>query len=172
MDSHLSVLIISAISLGFIHTALGPDHYIPFIALAKSQNWSKLKTAWITIISGIGHVLSSVLIGLFGYMIGEKVFSLESIESVRAGIAGWSLVVFGLLYTIWGIKKSFSNNSHSHSHIHINGIKHTHIHTHNSHEHKHIHNNEKKKCYRMDCFYNISFWSVRTINSFADLPCS
>ena len=60
MDSQILVLAGATASIGFIHTALGPDHYIPFIALSKSQNWSKLKTVWVTALSGLGHVGSSI----------------------------------------------------------------------------------------------------------------
>ena len=79
MDSQILVLASAAASIGVIHTALGPDHYIPFIALSKSQNWSKFKTIWVTALSGLGHVGSSILIGVFGYWIGITLFSLESI---------------------------------------------------------------------------------------------
>jgi sulfite exporter TauE/SafE len=144
MDSHILVLASAAASIGLLHTALGPDHYIPFIALAKSQNWSKIKTVWITTISGIGHVLSSVLIGMFGYLLGSSILSLGSLENIRGGIAGWSLLILGLLYTIWGIKKSQSSNTHSHIHFHADGIEHSHTHTHKNAEHKHIHETKEK----------------------------
>jgi len=139
MDSQILVLASAAASIGFVHTALGPDHYIPFIALSKSQNWSKFKTVWVTTISGIGHVGSSILIGIFGYLIGITLFSLESLESIRANVAGWSLIILGLLYTIWGIKKSFKNETHSHLHVHSDGT----LHNHKSSEHIHIHEDTK-----------------------------
>ena len=143
MDSQILVLASAAASIGFVHTALGPDHYIPFIALSKSQNWSKFKTVWVTTISGIGHVGSSILIGVFGYLIGITLFSLESLESIRANVAGWSLIILGLLYTIWGIKKSFKNETHSHLHVHSDGTLHNHTHNHKSSEHIHIHEDTK-----------------------------
>ena len=35
----------SAASIGFIHTILGPDHYLPLVAMAKTNGWSGPKTA-------------------------------------------------------------------------------------------------------------------------------
>ena len=35
-------------SLGFVHTVLGPDHYIPFIFMAKARKWTMRKTSLIT----------------------------------------------------------------------------------------------------------------------------
>ena len=64
MDNELLLLALTAASLGFIHTALGPDHYLPFIVLSKARNWSVPKTMWITFISGVGHVGGSVVIGV------------------------------------------------------------------------------------------------------------
>lgn len=143
MDSQIIVLVTTAASIGVIHTALGPDHYIPFIALSKSQNWSKLKTFLVTTLSGLGHVGSSILIGVFGYLIGISLFSLEVLESIRGNVAGWSLVVLGLLYTLWGIKQSFKKESHSHPHVHSNGTVHNHSHNHTSNAHLHIHKMDK-----------------------------
>ena len=143
MDSQIIVLAGAAASIGFIHTALGPDHYIPFIALSKSQNWSKFKTVWVTALSGLGHVGSSILIGVFGYLIGITLFSLESLESIRGNIAGWSLIILGLLYTVWGIKKSMNKEPHSHRHFHSDGTLHDHSHDHNNFKHAHIHQKEK-----------------------------
>lgn len=143
MDSQIIVLAGAAASIGFIHTALGPDHYIPFIALSKSQNWSKLKTIWVTALSGLGHVGSSILLGVFGYLIGITLFSLESLESIRGNVAGWSLIILGLLYTVWGIKKSMNKEPHTHKHFHSDGSLHDHSHDHSNFKHAHVHQKEK-----------------------------
>ncbi len=59
----LSVLALTAVSVGFFHTLFGPDHYLPFIVMAKAREWSFARTFWITFVSGLGHVLSSVALG-------------------------------------------------------------------------------------------------------------
>ena len=66
MNSEVFILSLTAGSIAFMHTISGPDHYLPFVVLSKARNWSKIKTTWITILCGIGHVGSSVLLGLFG----------------------------------------------------------------------------------------------------------
>ncbi len=58
MLNETAILAGTAASIGFFHTILGPDHYLPFIVLAKSRQWSSLKTAIITLLCGIGHILS------------------------------------------------------------------------------------------------------------------
>jgi len=110
----LYLLYASAASLGFVHTILGPDHYLPFIVLSKARNWSGSKTLWITFFSGIGHVGSSVLIGMFGIALGVSLNKLEYLESYRGEIVGWMLFAFGILYTIYGIYKYMKSSHHFH----------------------------------------------------------
>lgn len=97
----LGILLITAVSIGFFHTLFGPDHYVPFIVMAKARQWSAFKTTWITIVCGIGHVGSSIILGFVGIAFGIAVAHLEPIESMRGNIAGWSLIAFGPEITSW-----------------------------------------------------------------------
>jgi nickel/cobalt exporter len=110
----LYLLVVSAASLGFVHTLLGPDHYLPFIVLSRARKWSDRKTMWITFFSGIGHVGSSVIIGLIGIALGISLQKLQFIESFRGNIVGWMLFAFGVGYTIYGINKYLRHTHHHH----------------------------------------------------------
>jgi len=138
MTQELGILILTAISIGFFHTLFGPDHYVPFIVMAKAGKWSTVKTVWITILCGIGHVGSSIVLGFVGIGFGIAVAHLESVESIRGNIAGWILIAFGLIYMIWGFRKAYRNKPHKHWHPHGDGSVHTHPHKH-SEEHVHVH---------------------------------
>jgi len=131
-------LLISALSVGFIHTLLGPDHYVPFIVLAKTRHWSMLKTTIITLLCGIGHVLSAVVLGIIAVGIGLTLSKLNFIESFRGEIAAWLLIGFGFAYFIWGVRNAIKGRKHSHLHLHADGSAHMHDHGHSS-EHAHIH---------------------------------
>jgi len=98
--SELLILSVTAVTLGFVHTIVGPDHYVPFIAIAKARNWSNTKVLSIVSLCGVGHILSSVIIGLIGIALGITISSLKMFESSRGEIAGWLLIGFGLLYMI------------------------------------------------------------------------
>ncbi|MFQ5604659.1 MAG: hypothetical protein ACE5HS_15420 [bacterium] len=111
----LSVLIVSTLTIGIVH-ALAPDHWVPFVSIGRAQNWSKTKLAWVTFICGIGHVGSSVVIGIIGLVLGFSLSSLESIESQRAQVAGLLLIGFGIAYAIWGLK-----HVHHHHHPKLDG---------------------------------------------------
>jgi len=102
-----------------------------------------MKTFFILLVCGLGHILSSVVIGLSGIAIGFAVSNIESLESARGNIAGWLMIAFGLVYTICGIRQSIKNRPHSHKHYHTDGSSHVHEHSH-QHEHSHVHITDKK----------------------------
>jgi hypothetical protein len=89
MTVELNALIITAASIGFFHTILGPDHYLPFIMMSWARKWSVLKTSLITLLCGLGHITSSVVLGLIGVAMGLAVKGLEHVESVRGNLAAW-----------------------------------------------------------------------------------
>lgn len=117
MTRQIELLTITAASIGFFHTLAGPDHYLPFIMMSKARRWSRVKTAWITIACGMGHVLSSVILGFIGIAFGIALKKLELIESFRGDLAAWFFTAFGFIYLIWGIRKAIKNTPHSHNHI-------------------------------------------------------
>ncbi len=124
MNEELTILLITAASIGFFHTLLGPDHYLPFVAISKARNWSTTKTMLLTILCGIGHVLSSVILGLIGIAFGTALTKLEFIESIRGDLAAWALIAFGLVYLVWGLRKAYKNkHEHEHNHHHHHNEK-------------------------------------------------
>jgi len=141
MDNSIALLSMTAVSLGFIHTLLGPDHYLPFIVLSEAKKWTIRKTMLITFLCGVGHVSSSVVLGVIGIAIGISVSRLVSFESFRGNIAGWLFIAFGLVYLIISIRHLFRNRKHSHAHFHAGGNKHNHEHIH-FREHTHVHEKE------------------------------
>ncbi len=108
------ILIWTAITIGFIHTVIGPDHYLPFIVISKARKWSLAKTMLITVACGVGHVLSSVIIGALGIAAGVAVGSLAALEKTRGDVAGDLLIVFGIIYGIWGLWRARRGYGHRH----------------------------------------------------------
>lgn len=160
MTTEFSILLGTAATLGFVHTILGPDHYIPFIAMARARQWSMRRAMTITFLSGIGHVTSSVIIGLVGLLFGVEVLKLTNLESVRGEIAGWLLFGFGLAYTLWGIRHAYKKKAMSVVHAHESVAEADHTHDHHDHGlHTHIHPEKA----------NITPWILFTIFVFG--PC-
>jgi len=144
MNDSVALLSVTAISLGFLHTLFGPDHYLPFIVLSQAKKWTLRKTMFITFICGLGHVLSSVLLGLAGIAVGISINKLVAAESFRGNIAAWLFIAFGLIYMSISVRNLIRKRKHNHSHFHLGGDKHSHEHNHQK-EHTHIHDNDVVK---------------------------
>lgn len=144
MSQELTILLITAASIGFFHTLFGPDHYLPFIVMGRARNWSLPKTAYITALCGVGHIAGSILLGMIGIAAGIGVTRLEALESVRGNLAAWLLIAFGMVYFAWGLRRAIKNRPHEHRHFHACGAAHSHEHTHTD-DHAHPHEEEGKK---------------------------
>ncbi|MBI4834317.1 MAG: sulfite exporter TauE/SafE family protein [Planctomycetes bacterium] len=147
MDNSLWILYGTALFIAFIHTVIGPDHYLPFIMLGRANNWPGKKVVLVAVLCGIGHVLSSVILGIVGILAGIGVSKLEHSESIRGEIASYLLIGFGVVYAIWGLLRGLQGHYHSHSHGHIPTGENEHEHLHN---HEHAHAVEKQT----------TFWAV------------
>jgi hypothetical protein len=139
----LFLLLVTAASLGFIHTVTGPDHYLPFVAMSRIGRWSLPKTMLVTILCGVGHVMSSIVLGTLGIGLGLALSGVEWFEGLRGDVAGWLLLGFGLAYLVWGIHRAIRNRSHSHVHAHEGAIVHAHAHGHEG-KHAHVHADERR----------------------------
>jgi len=151
-------LLTTAGTIGLFHTLLGPDHYLPFIAMSRARGWSSTRTAMITLACGLGHVAGSVILGLIGIAAGLALHVLELTESIRGQYAAWLLTAFGLVYFAWGVRRAIRNKPHTHHHAH-EGVEHSHDHTHHS-DHAHPHDQKKR---------NVTPWILFTIFVFG--PC-
>ncbi len=139
MGPDVALLVLTAASIGFLHTLLGPDHYLPFVALSKARGWSTRRTVAITTLCGAGHLVGSVALGAAGIALGTAVESLIHVESVRGDVAAWLLFGFGLAYAAWGVKRALRGGAHSHVHVHADGTRHSHAHDHRLAPHVHPH---------------------------------
>lgn len=143
MTSEIHVLLITAVSIGFFHALLGPDHYLPFIVMARARHWSVLRTVAITAFCGLGHVGSSLLLGMLGVAFGVALARIEIINAARGSLATWLLIGFGLAYSVWGLRHALLHRPHTHAHAHGDGVVHEHSHGHAS-GHVHVHAAEER----------------------------
>jgi hypothetical protein len=133
MDGLSLSLLLAAAGVGVVHTLLGPDHYLPFITLARARHWSRPRTLATVGICGLGHVLGSVVLGVVGLAGGAAIGQIENLESGRGDWAAWCMVVLGLAYGVWGLRRALRRPSDiqphvhgSHVHIHRSGTPHHH----------------------------------------------
>lgn len=136
-DATFHALLATAATLAVLHTAIGVDHTLPFVVIGRARGWTLARTLAVTALCGLGHVLSSVVIGTVGIALGVALERLEWIEGSRGSLASWALIGFGLAYAAWGLHRAWRNKRHEHVHVHAETV-HRHPHDHKG-EHAHPH---------------------------------
>jgi len=124
--AEIGILLGTTITLALFHTLIGVDHYIPFIAVSKANNWTIRKSICVVLICGFGHMLGSVILGIIGIVMFMQVTSFEGIQDIREIIAIYILIGFGIIYTIYGIICVIKNKPHTHAGLDGQTIAHSH----------------------------------------------
>jgi len=108
-------IFLGSLVLGLIHP-LFPNHWIPLIAISKTEKWSTKETVFATLITGFSHTLSTILIGIFVGFIGIKLT--ESYSFITRIAAPVILLFIGIIYVILDFK-----SAHHHHYFDINDQK-------------------------------------------------
>jgi nickel/cobalt transporter (NicO) family protein len=134
MDGLSLGLLSAAAGVAVTHTLLGPDHYLPFLMLARARRWSRPRAVFVSVLCGTGHVLSSIALGTLGILLGLAVGRLEQAERARGDLAAWALVAFGAAYALWGARRALREAGGLRVHEHGERV-HLHAFAHEGHEH-------------------------------------
>ena len=137
MPNDILLLCFTSVPVAFLHTLMGPDHYVPFIALSRDRQWTLRKTYLVIFGCALAHVFASAILAMFGVYLGWTLDTLTGLNDQRGVWAAWGLSIFGLLYASLGLRQGFLKKPHLHWHSH-NGVFHKHIHVHD-YEHRHSH---------------------------------
>lgn len=101
-------LIAGSLTLSVLH-ALIPNHWLPVLAIARKENWSVNKATKVTLIAGLAHALSTVLIG---FIIGVAGIQLAAnLNYFTAYIAPSVLISLGVFFI-------YQHHTHKHFHLH------------------------------------------------------
>ncbi len=101
-------LVTGALILSFLH-AIIPNHWLPIIAIGQKEKWDLKETTRVTLIAGLSHAASTVLIGVLLGFIGAQLS--RGIENFTAFIAPGLLVALGTFYV-------YQHSRHHHFHLH------------------------------------------------------
>ncbi|HUC79952.1 MAG TPA: hypothetical protein VMR70_03515 [Flavisolibacter sp.] len=88
-------LLLGVLLLGLIH-ALIPNHWLPLVAVAKAEGWSKRDLTKIAFASALAHVTGTVLLGIVLGNVGQSLA--HRYDDYVQVIAPVLLIVFGLIY--------------------------------------------------------------------------
>jgi nickel/cobalt transporter (NicO) family protein len=96
-------IFIGSLVLSLIH-ALIPNHWIPLIAISKTEKWTQRQALWATVITGFSHTLSTIIIGIIVSIIGYKLSSSYQIVSTVAALT--ILLGLGIVYVLLNFRST------------------------------------------------------------------
>ncbi len=100
-------LIVATFTLATTHT-VSPDHWFPFVMVGRANKW---RISWIlglATIAGIGHVGTSVFIGMIGVFAESGVS--KDIATFLENATPMLLIVFGFGYAAYALYKEYVGN--------------------------------------------------------------
>ena len=110
------LLLIGAVAaVGVLHTIV-PDHWVPITLIARQRGWSKRETARAAFFAGVGHVTTTLILGLIVWLAGVAVAT--SFGHLVDTLSSLALVAFGLWFAISAWRELHSSGGHGHSHNH------------------------------------------------------
>lgn len=101
-------LIAGSLALSVLH-ALIPNHWLPILAIGKKENWSLAQTTRITLLSGMAHAASTVLMGMILAFAGAQLA--DVVEPFARIIAPGLIIALGVFYV-------YQHSRHHHFHLH------------------------------------------------------
>ena len=116
-DASLSVLLASAAGIGVVHSAIGIDHWLPFVVLGHARDWSLKKVLALVAACGLGHIIASFAIGFIGIALGSAIVDIDSFQESRGHFAAWLMIAFGLTYAAWSFARGRRKQAHAHEHL-------------------------------------------------------
>jgi hypothetical protein len=127
------LLVATVAAVGVLHT-LVPDHWAPIAVIARRQGWSVARTGRAAAVAGLGHVTSTLLLGIVVWLAGAAL-------AVRYGhavnvVAAAALIAFGawIAYAGWRELREGDEHEHfGHAHLHRHDDQTVHVHWHEHH---------------------------------------
>lgn len=112
-------IFVGSLLLSLVHATI-PSHWLPLIAISKTEKWSERETITVTAITAISHTISTVVIGIIVGMIGYQIS--ESYHYITHYVAPVILIFLGVIYFYLEYKHSKIKTAHSHHHIDVDKI--------------------------------------------------
>ena len=108
-------IFLGSLVLGLIHP-LFPNHWLPLIAISKTEKWSTRESLFATLITGFSHTLSTIFIGIIVGFVGIKLT--ENYSYITRVAAPLILLIIGLIYILLDFR-----SAHHHHHFELSDKK-------------------------------------------------
>jgi ABC-type nickel/cobalt efflux system permease component RcnA len=118
----LAVLTVTTVTTAAFHTLI-PDHWLPFVLVARAERWDARRAATLTAMSASLHVSVSIGLALAALLMGRGAEAVIGGGEAIGRISALLLVVFGAGYALWfwfrgGHQHSFGLHPHHEAAVH------------------------------------------------------
>ncbi len=97
MNPQLYEYLLGTFILSLVHGSI-PNHWLPFIAISKGENWNFKKLAMVVLGGGIFHSLSTSLLGFFISYLGFHSF--QYVQELEKILPTFFMVFLGMIYMV------------------------------------------------------------------------
>ena len=95
--------------------AVMPTHWLSFVLVARAQRWTRGRMLRVVLFSGLGHVMTTALVGLLAAALGKTAAAALE-EHIDTPLPAMILLAFGLYYLVLGWRRSGHRHcQHDHS---------------------------------------------------------
>ena len=103
----MTQILLGSLLLSLLHAVI-PSHWLPILSIGKKENWSLKEITQVTLLSGLAHALSTILIGIsLGYL-GLNLAN---------HIAQFTRIIIPCVLIMLGIYFIFQHHRHQHFNI-------------------------------------------------------
>lgn len=111
----MNALLTGSLTLSLLH-ALIPSHWLPFVTIGKTEQWSQRQTLMVTALAGLSHTLSTTLLGILVSLAGWQLA--DSYHDLSERAIPLLLLSLGLWYLMQHLR-----HHHAHDHLDVNAVQ-------------------------------------------------
>jgi putative Mn2+ efflux pump MntP len=101
-------IFLGSLLISVLH-AIIPNHWLPVLAIGRKQQWTLEEVTRVTLLSGLAHALSTIVIGIGLGMLGLQLA--QSVQSFTHYVAPTILILLGFFFI-------YQHHRHKHFHLH------------------------------------------------------
>lgn len=105
----MTQILLGSLALSLLHAAI-PSHWLPLVSLARSEHWTRRRTALVTAAAGAAHTASTILIGVLVGLVGTTLAA--TYGPVLRHVAPAILVAVGVAYAATGLRGGHHHHHH------------------------------------------------------------
>jgi hypothetical protein len=105
-SASLASLLLAAGGAGVVHTLLGPDHYVPLLAVAAARGWSRARALAWTLVCGLVHCAAGAALAAVVLAATEAPAWLAGAEARRGDLAALLLLGTGVALLAGSLRRA------------------------------------------------------------------